>query len=325
MKGRYLFPVMAATGALLVVASLSSGTVMVNPLSIPGILLSPGDFPHDALLLSLRLPRIGMSLLVGASLAASGAVFQAVLKNPLADPYLIGVSGGGALGATAAIVLSLAYPLVVACAFIGSLAVVSAVYLMSRRLRFGTTSLLLSGIALSFVFSSAVLLIFAFAGPDKVHKAVMWLMGDLSIARYEILPQMAVLCAVLCAAACFFATHLDVISFGDSFAANLGVRPSSLQALFWTASMLAAVSVSLCGVIGFVGLVVPHFMRRVAGPGHRTLLPASCLCGALFLMSADTIGRSIVPPFEIPVGVITGFIGGVFFLVYMLAKGEYRI
>ncbi|MBN1533557.1 MAG: iron ABC transporter permease [Spirochaetes bacterium] len=324
MKGRYLFPWLITAGAVLLVASISLGTAVINPLRIPELLAAPPGASPDATLLAIRLPRIAMSLLIGASLAVSGVIFQAILKNPLADPYLIGVSGGGALGATIAIILSLPYVLVVVCAFAGSSGVVAAVYLMSRRMRFGTASLLLAGIALSFIFSSSVLLLFAFAGPDKVHKAVMWLMGDMSVARYEALPHLGIACALLCSAALAYSRHLDIISFGDAFAANLGVKASSVRALFWIASMLAALSVSLCGMVGFVGLMVPHFMRLLGGPRHRILLPASFCCGAFFLMAADTLGRSVVPPFEIPVGVITGFAGGIFFLAYLLVKREYR-
>lgn len=322
MKGRLRIILFLLGGALVAVAALSVGTRFVSPLDFPGVIADPGRYPTESLLLAIRLPRVIMALVIGASLSVSGVIFQSILKNPLADPYLIGVSGGAALGATVAIVLSLHYGLVVAFAFAGSIGVVAAVYLMSRRLRFGTASLLLSGIALSFVFSSSVLLIFSFAGPEKVHKAVMWLMGDLSIARYEALPAMSLACILLAAGAYLLGRNLDVISFGDDFAANLGVSGGSVRVLFWIASLLAALSVSLCGVVGFVGLVVPHFMRLMAGPRHRVLLPASFAGGGFFLVTADALGRSAVPPYEIPVGVVTGFAGGIFFLFYLLSRRE---
>ena len=311
-------------GIVLILIALMLGTTIITPEAMVNN-WGNGNSTDYNILANIRIPRILMSLVIGASLSISGMVFQALLRNSLADPYIIGVSSGGALGATIAIVLSLASAFIVGFAFTGSLFSVSAVYLISKRLKLGTTSLILSGVALGFIFSSAVLLIFAIAKSNDVHRAIMWLMGDLTIARYEILLEMTIVSFVLILIIVFYWKHLNVISFGDTFSKNLGVSKSSLKILFWAASLLAAVSVSLCGVIGFIGLIVPHVMRGIIGPDHKKLLPASAFGGAVFLMSADTIGRSIAPPYEIPVGIITGFCGGIFFLLFILRKRKFSL
>ena len=183
----------------------------------------------------------------------------------------------------------------------------------------------MSGIALGFILSAAVLLIYALSRSDQIHRAMLWLMGDLSGARYDMLNLLGCVSLALVLAVMAYWKHLDVISMGDRFSRGLGVTDRDVRVLFWVASLLAALSVSLAGVIGFVGLIVPHMMRSVFGPGHLRLVPASAVCGGLFLLVSDTIGRSLVPPFEIPVGVITGFLGGAFFLVYMVRSRGSRM
>ncbi|HOD14298.1 MAG TPA: iron ABC transporter permease [Spirochaetota bacterium] len=307
-----------AAGLVLVAASLSLGTRFIPPWDLAGIITGePGSVDYT-ILVKLRLPRVLLAIVIGGALAVSGTVFQAVLKNPLADPYIIGVSGGAALGATAAIVTGAAPGIVAAAAFAGSIAVITIVYLFSKRMRVGSSALILSGIALGFILSAAVLLIYALSRSDQIHRAMLWLMGDLSGARYDMLNLLGCVSLALILAVMAYWKHLDVISMGDRFSRGLGVTDRDVRVLFWAASLLAALSVSLAGVIGFVGLIVPHMMRSVFGPGHLRLVPASAVCGGLFLLVSDTIGRSLTPPFEIPVGVITGFLGGAFFLVFMV-------
>jgi iron complex transport system permease protein len=318
MKTSYKIALLLAVALLLVVASLSLGTRFIPPWDMAGI-IAGGPGPVDyTILVGLRLPRVVLAIVIGGALAVSGTVFQSVLKNPLADPYIIGVSGGAALGATAAIVTGAAPGVVAAAAFTGSVAVITIVYLMSKRMRLGSSALILSGIALGFILSAAVLLIYALARSDQIHRAMLWLMGDLSGARYDMLNLLGVVSLALMLIVLAYWKHLDVISMGDKLSRGLGVTDRDVRVLFWVASFLAALSVSLAGVIGFVGLIVPHMMRSVFGPGHLRLVPASAVCGGLFLLVSDTIGRSLVPPFEVPVGVITGFLGGVFFLFYMV-------
>ncbi len=306
----------------LVFIALSIGTTTIGPRAMLKALLSNEQGIDYAILVGIRLPRILLSLVVGASLAVSGAVFQAVLKNPLADPYLIGVSGGAALGATIGILLNASPFWVAAAAFGASMAVMTAVYLLSKRLRLGSNALVLSGIAIGFILSAAVLLLYAISRSQEIHRALLWLMGDLSAAKYADILWTGIVAVSLICITMAFHKHLDIISMGQHFSKNLGVTENNVRLLFWIAALMSAVSVSLAGVIGFVGLIVPHFMRNIFGPGHARLIPATAIGGALFLMVSDTIGRSVVPPYEIPVGVITGFLGGIFFLIHMTRRGH---
>ena len=298
------------------------GTIFINPIEIISGLAGTGPVPEEYIILKMRFTRIILAMTVGSSLAVSGVMFQSLLRNPLADPFIIGVSSGAALGATAAIVFSMANIFVVIFSFAGGIASITLVYFLSRRLRFGTSSMILAGIALSFIFSAAVLLLYSAAKAEHVHKAIMWLMGDLSIARYSILAEISFASGILILLSMIYYRHLDIISFGHSFSKNLGVTERNTAAVFWIASLLAALSVSLCGVVGFVGLIIPHIIRIFFGPAHIRLIPLSALGGALFLMTADTFARSAVPPYEIPVGIITNFFGGIFFLIFLFRKRD---
>ena len=308
--------------ALLIIISISMGTIFINPIEIISGITRAGQVPEEYIILKMRFTRIILAMTVGASLAVSGVMFQSLLRNPLADPFIIGVSSGAALGATAAIVFSLANIFVVAFSFAGGIISITLVYFLSRRLRFGTSSMILAGIALSFIFSAAVLLLYSAARAEHIHKAIMWLMGDLSIARYSILAETSLAAVILIFLSMTYYRHLDIISFGHAFSKNLGVTERNTAAVFWIASLLAALSVSLCGVVGFVGLIIPHIIRIFFGPAHIRLIPLSALGGALFLMTADTMARSAVPPYEIPVGIITNFFGGIFFLVLLFRKRD---
>ncbi len=301
----------------LIAAALCLGDRIYSPHEMLTILTGGGGTDYD-ILLKLRIPRLLMGLLAGASLSVSGCVFQALFRNPLAEPYMLGVSGGAAVGSAAAIALSLPFAAVVLFAFAGSTAVVLIIFVFSARLSFGSARLILAGIALGFMCTSAVMIIYAFSGPGSVHRAVMWLMGDLSMARYEILAAGSALSAILFFIIAVHHRHLDIISFGDRFASGLGISAGTERSLFMAASGLAAVTVALAGVIGFVGLIVPHIIRMVYGPAHRLLLPLSAAAGGVFLVIADAAGRSVLPPYEIPSGIITGLAGGAFFLIYTL-------
>jgi iron complex transport system permease protein len=322
MKVRYKILILILVSLILVMAALSIGVRIITPGAMVDIFLGKAGTIDYAILVKLRLPRVLLALVIGSSLAVSGTVFQSVLKNPLADPYIIGVSGGAALGATAGIILNAGPYTVAFAAFAGSIAVITAVYLLSKRMMLGSSALILSGLALGFILHAAVLLIYALSRSDQIHRALLWLMGDLSGARYDLLNGLGGVSLLLILAVMIFHKHLDIISMGHRFSRNLGVTEGNIRLLFWIASLLAAISVSLAGVIGFVGLIVPHLMRNIFGPGHLRLVPAAAVGGALFLLASDTIGRSLAPPFEIPVGIITGFIGGAFFLVHMMRRED---
>ena len=317
--GRYMLALALLAAASLLCLCL--GTVTMSPAEVLGHLFGSGGGMEQRILLGIRLPRLLMALSVGASLSVSGVIFQAVLKNPLADPYITGVSGGAAFGAALAALLSTGFLPTALAAFVGSLAAVFAVYFLARARGLGSTSMVLSGVALSFMLSSGVLLLFSVLRSEEVHRVLLWLMGDLSIARYGLIARMGIFLAVLLAGAMLYHRQMDIISFGEEFASALGVRRGDVFALFWIGAMLAAVPVALAGVIGFVGLVVPHLARHFFGPRHLHLLPAAALGGGIMLALADAAGRVLAPPYEIPAGVITGFFGGIFFLIILVRRG----
>lgn len=322
MKGKIFFTALILITGIILVLSLSMGTTFISPSKLLALLTDGEDTVEYLIIMKLRLPRTVMALLVGAALSVSGVLFQALMKNPLAEPYTIGISGGAALGATIAVVSGLDYFYIALFAFISCTLTVLLVYTLSIRRGFGPTSLILTGIALSFILSSGVLLIFAMTRAQQVHKALLWLMGDLSLARYKTLGLMAAILPLIIAASLFYFKHLDVISFGDTFAKNLGVTRRDNRNIFWIASLLAAISVSMAGIIGFVGLIVPHVMRFLFGPIHLKLIIASAVGGAVLLVLCDLVGRTIAPPYQIPVGIVTGFIGGIFFLSLLITRGD---
>ncbi len=307
---------------LVLAAALSLGARFITPGELLQLFQGHGDPMVRAMVMELRVPRILMALAAGAALSTGGTVFQAMLRNPLADPFIVGVSGGAALGATAVILFLPPGVPVVAGAFAGSLGATFLVFSLSRRLSLGSETLILAGVAISFSLSSMVFLMYAFGRSSDVHRAVMWMMGDLSLGRYEMVLPGAVMVGALIAGLFFFHRHLDIISFGESFSRNLGIGGKSLGAIFWIAALLVALPVAMAGIIGFVGLMVPHITRSLWGGRHGRLIPLSACTGALFLLAADTAGRSIAVPYEIPVGVITGLVGGIFFVVMLFRRRQ---
>ena len=271
------------------------------------------------LIWEVRIPRIVSSALVGASLAGCGVVFQAVLRNPLAEPYTLGVSAGGALGATTAIVLGLTGLPMVAWCFAGCLLSIGLVIAISTVREFSTTTIILSGVVLSFLFSAIMMFILSMASSRDVHASILWLMGSLGSTRAVSAPVLALVVLPLALVLVCFSRDLNLISLGDEKTHLLGFNPGMLKTvLLVLASLLTGICVSVSGIIGFVGLIIPHAVRKACGADHQVLLPASMLAGSSFLLLSDTLAQVIIRPFELPVGVITGIIGGVFFLAYLL-------
>lgn len=277
------------------------------------------------IIINIRLPRVLLAALVGASLSVAGATMQGLFRNPLADPYIIGVSSGAALGATAAIVFGLTlgfagFGAVPIMAFAGGLSTIALVYHISRQ---GNSvpvmTLLLAGIAIGAFLSAFVSLLIFFSG-ERMHQVVFWMMGGLGGARWSYLRVM--LPYVLLGYGCiyFFARELNAMLLGEDTAHYLGIDAEKLKKIFLVAaSLLVSAAVSTSGIIGFIGLVVPHIVRLLAGPDHRFLLPSSALSGAILLIGADTLARTIIAPTELPVGIITALLGAPFFL-YLLRK-----
>ncbi len=274
----------------------------------------------------IRFPRVVLGFLVGAGLASCGVVFQGMLRNPLAEPYTLGVSGGAALGATLGIVFGLGGYWLPATAFLGSLSSISIIYLIASRRRFSIPSLILGGVILSFLFSSLVLLIFSLVRAEKVQGTILWLMGDLSSVEPGILKVIAFLIPGGILLFFLFSREINLLTLGEERAAHLGLEAEGIKKiLFLVASLVTGAAVAAAGIIGFVGLIVPHFLRRFTGPNHRLLIPASALGGAIFLTLSDTLARTIIAPLELPVGVITGIFGGVFFLLFLLRTKTWEI
>lgn len=282
---------------------------------------------EELILFSVRLPRILFAGIVGASLSLGGVVFQALLRNPLADPYVLGISGGSALGAIIGIVLGAGsfYMGVPFLAFCGALITVLLVFIVaggSRGLMLDN-SLLLAGVVVNSFFSAAILFSLSIVNSMELHSISFWLMGDLSSAAEK---EIAV--AAMCLLIGFIilyaqARKLNLMVQGEETAQQLGVHVQRTKyILLIVTSLITAVAVSLAGIIGFVGIMVPHMMRLVFGSDHRLLLPAAALFGASFMVVADTLARTILAPAELPVGVITALCGAPYFIFLMRRKGR---
>ncbi|MES5825093.1 iron ABC transporter permease [Streptomyces sp. RG80] len=276
------------------------------------------DRVAESVLWNVRLPRIVLALLVGASLGCAGALMQGVFGNPLAEPGVIGISSGAAVGAVASIVFGLNFLgnwTVSAFAFVAGLATVLIVYVMSRSGgRTEVVTLILTGIAVNAFAGALIGLFLFFADTAAVNQVAFWQLGSLAQATWP--KVLAVLpCAVLgLAVAPLYARRLDLLSLGERPARHLGVDVERLRVLLiLVIALLTAAAVSVSGIIGFVGLVVPHLLRMVAGPGHRFLVPGSALTGALVLLAADLAARTIAAPAELPLGVLTALLGSPFF------------
>ncbi len=276
----------------------------------------------ETILFDIRLPRVALSALVGGALATSGATYQGLLRNPLADPYLIGVSAGAGLGATLAIVFS--FGAISLCAFGGAIGATALIYALARTgSRTTPTTLILAGVALG-AFLSAITWFLTFNSDSafRTHQVVAWMMGSFALSSWQnvaiMLPYLGIGWLVLF----LNARALNVLQLGDTQAQQLGVPVERVTMIvIAAASLITAAAVATSGIIGFVGLIVPHAVRLVWGPDHRFLLPMSALIGATFLIIADTFARTLLSPGELPVGIITAFCGAPFFL-YLLRRNK---
>jgi len=317
--------------ALVLLAAMLLG-ILVGPagLTARGVLLDMADaLPfvdvdsglstrQQAILWNIRMPRVVLGAVVGAMLAIAGAAYQGVFRNPLADPYLLGVSSGAGLGATLAIVVGGAagFAGVPMAAFAGGLLAVAATYMLGRSVGTGRTEvvIILAGVAVA-AFANAIQTFFMQLHDDTLRQVYSWMLGRLSTDGWSdvltILPYVIVSVAVI-------ALHrrtLDVMSVGDVEASSLGIDPARVRlVLVGVATLGTAAVVSASGLIGFVGIVIPHAVRLVVGPGHRLLLPLSLMVGAAFIVLADIVARTAMSPAELPIGVVTAAIGAPFFL-----------
>lgn len=318
---------LAVLAAGAVVAGLHVGSAEIGPGQVVDVLLGGGDGRERAVVLELRAPRVALGLLVGGALAVAGAVFQALLRNPLADPYVLGVSGGAAAGSVTALALGLAAYRggVGGGAVAGALLAVFAVrrVAMSAGPVLDTRVLLLAGVIAGAFFNAIVLLLLALADAESFRSAIFWMMGSLARAGPAEAGVLALVLIPFLGAAFALARPLDLMSVGEETAAYLGVRVETVkQAGYVAASLAVAASVAAAGVIGFVGLLVPHAVRLLWGGGHRVLLPASFLAGGAFLVLADTAARTVAAPQELPTGVVTALVGVPLFAVLLVRNAR---
>ncbi|MFY9173864.1 MAG: iron ABC transporter permease [Peptococcia bacterium] len=285
---------------------------------------------HIAIIWQVRMPRIILSAMIGACLAAVGACFQGLFCNPLADPYILGISNGAGLGATVAIVMGLgglAYGVgyVSLLAFLGALITAIVVYLIANvGGRLPAVNLILSGVAVGFFASSFVTVLMAL-NRENTERIIMWLMGSVNAANWQQVAILFPVTVVGCLILCLFARELNAIGAGEETAKSLGVKVETVKKLLLgVSSLLVAVCVSVSGIIGFVGLVIPHVARLIVGPDQRALLPFSTVIGALFLVLCDTIARSVIPPAELPLGAVTALCGAPYFC-YLLIKAKKKV
>lgn len=278
---------------------------------------------------SLRFPRVLLAFIEGASLGVAGSVMQGLFRNPMADPYVLGVSSGGSLGAVIAIVTGMGRALgiwsIPAISFLGAMGSIVVVYTLATfRGRTDTWTLLLSGIAVSSLVSSIIAFLMVMAR-ERVDEIVFWTMGALSRATWKAVGVALIYSVPGVALLWLNARGLDAMSFGEESAFHLGVDVERTKKVsLWTTALITAGSVAFTGPIGFIGLIVPHAIRLVAGPDHRWLLPLSALTGGTALILADLLARTIVRPFELPVGVITALFGAPFFLYLLFKKRRER-
>ncbi|WP_459618675.1 FecCD family ABC transporter permease [Bordetella sp. 2513F-2] len=303
-----------------------SGAVRIPPAELPRLLWTAGNGPDDALwrsvLLDIRLPRVLFALCAGAALAICGAAMQALFRNPLAEPGLVGISAGGALGAVCAIVLTRGgFALTAPAAFIGSLLATACAYALGRRVP-GVAGLLLAGIAINTVAGSLIGLLTFMASDAQLRDLTFWSMGSLAGASW---PLLAFLGPWTLLWSIWLASQwrvLNALLLGEREALHLGFALRSVRRrLVLATALIVGPLVAATGGIGFVGLVVPHLVRMSLGADHRWLLPASMLAGALALVLADWLARVVVIPAELPIGLVTSLVGGPFFL-WLLARGR---
>ncbi|MBU5425887.1 iron chelate uptake ABC transporter family permease subunit [Tissierella pigra] len=282
---------------------------------------------HETIIWSIRLPRVLLGALVGASLSMTGAAFQGIFKNPMADPYVIGISSGAALGASIAIILGINISFmnlstISIFAFIGALSAVFTVYNIARiKNKVPVTTLLLAGIAIG-QFLTAIMSFLMVIYSKDMAKIIYWTMGSLAGKGWTPLISITIPVVISMTGIGFFARDLNIMLIGEESAQSLGIDVERTKVyILILGSFLVSMVVSVSGIIGFVGLIIPHIVRIVLGPDNRILLPSSALVGAIFMIFADTIARTIISPVEIPVGIITALFGGPFFL-YLLRKSK---
>lgn len=323
MRNGGLALVLILAAAAAVVLSVRFGAAPLSTSETIAGLLGGGDTASRTIVLELRLPRAILALLVGGGLALAGAVFQALLRNPLAEPYILGVSGGAAVAAVAVLALGLVAVgswVLPAAAFGGALVAILVVFRVASAAggRLDVRVLLLAGVVVGAFFSACIALILSVSEAGTVRTAVLWMMGSLAGADWRAVALAGAYTIPAAVGLLGLARPLNLMAIGEETASYLGTEVERVKVLaYGIASLLTAAGVAVAGIIGFVGLIIPHGIRLVSGSDHRSLLPLSFLGGAAFLVVADVVARTMLAPTEIPIGVVTAFIGVPLFLVLL--------
>jgi len=324
---RHAAALLAALGiasGLTLLFALLSGSADISIKELLGVLRGTNNNPIFDTVINLRLSRALTAFAIGGLLAVAGVLMQVLLRNPLAEPYILGTSGGAAVAALFAIMLGFGSLVVDFAAFAGAMAATLLVFAIARGSgNWAPARLLLTGVVLAAGFSAVTTLLLALSPDNNLRGMLFWLMGDLS---YALQPGRSLLLLVLlCGAAVLAARHLNVLARGELQAAILGLPVNRFRYLVFAAASLATgLSVTTVGVIGFIGLVVPHLVRLVIGSDHRVVVPASALAGGCLLLIADTLARTILAPRQLPVGALTAAIGVPLFLMLMSRSGMKR-
>jgi iron complex transport system permease protein len=313
--GRWVFLVAALVAVSLVAVAV--GTISIPISGLWDAVRGSGDPLASTVVRTLRLPRVFAAILVGAGLGVSGAALQGTLRNPLAEPYLLGVSGGAAVGAVVATALGLGVVLLPIAAFAGAIIAVAAAFIVARAAggRGDPRVLLMAGVVVGAFANAAIMVLLANAEPNVVRNALWWMMGSVGDATWSQIGVLAVYMTVAGGALVLFGREIDVLALGADAAAGLGVDVDrAIRRVFLVASLVAAATVSAAGLVGFVGLVVPHIVRATGVRRHRPLFVGSALTGATLVVLADLLARILRPPAELPLGAVTALIGVPFFL-----------
>ncbi len=310
------------------ILSLAIGSSEISFMKIIPLLIEGKGTAEYTILFNLRLPRIILGFAVGGALSLAGVIAQGMFRNPLVEPYTLGISGGAALGVCLNIVLRLSHYLGVlslpVCGFLGAITVIAVVYTLSRRKGILKIQwLLLTGVMISFICSSLVMLIMAVARAEDLHGIIFWIMGSLEEPSGSMIKLGVFISVFGLFVSYLFARDLNALSLGEEEAIHLGINVERTKpALFLLTSLLTGCCVSVAGIIGFVGLAIPHLVRMVIGRDYRIVLVASFLAGGVFLILCDTVARTVISPLELPVGVITGILGGSIFVYALAKKGD---
>ncbi|MBT3531357.1 MAG: iron ABC transporter permease [Gammaproteobacteria bacterium] len=289
--------------------SLTSGSVDISAMQMIGELFTANESLSNQILWDIRIPRSASAFITGALLAMSGVIMQVLLRNPLADPYILGISGGAAVGALSAILLGLGGLWLTNAAFAGALFSILLVFGIANKFgKWSVTRLLLTGVVVSAGWGAVINILLTTTSTNNVQSMLFWLMGDLSQSQVGNAHFLLLTAALL--GGLFVSRSLNVLVRGELVASALGINVPSLRLLlYFSASILTATAVTVAGSVGFVGLVIPHALRLLGARDHRLLIPGSLLLGGSFLLLADTIARTVIAPQQLPVGVVTAVIG----------------